>query len=165
MNASTINRPDPEARDRVAHLLNCALADEFALSAVTRDYHWNVSGPQSRRLHEVFDEQYHQLDTWIERIGERARALGLSPRAGWRDLVRARRFRPPTGAGLHANEMITGLAALHEGSAERLRVDQAECAGLHDPVSARLLDELVEYHDTTAWLLGELKEQSELAPA
>lgn len=165
MNPGTHNTPSVEARERLGHLLNHALADEFALSAVTRDYHWNVTGPHFRNLHEVFDEQYHQIDDWAERIGERARALGITPRAGWRELVRARRIRPPSGAGLAASEMIAGLSALHACVAERLRVDLAECTKLGDAATARLFGELTEYHDTTAWMLGELQEERELAQA
>jgi len=149
----------------MGYLLNHALADEFALSAVTRDYHWNVTGPRFRSLHETFDEQYHQIDDWVEKIGERARALGITPRAGWRELVRARRIRPPSGAGLAANAMIAGLSALHYCVAERLRGDVEECQQLGDAPTARLFGELVEYHETTAWMLGELKEERELAQA
>ena len=69
MNPDTHNTPLTEARERLGQLLNHALADEFALSAVTRDYHWNVTGPQFRSLHEIFDEQYHQIDDWVDRIG------------------------------------------------------------------------------------------------
>jgi len=165
MNPGTQNSPSAGARERLGQLLNHALADEFALSAVTRDYHWNVKGPHFRSLHETFDEQYHQIDDWVERIGERARMLGITPRAGWRELVRARRIRPPSGAGLSANEMIAGLAALHYCVAERLRADVAEARQLGDTVTGRLFDELIEYHDTTSWMLGELKEERELAQA
>ena len=165
MNPDTHNTPLTEARERLGQMLNHALADEFALSAVTRDYHWNVTGPQFRSLHEVFDEQYHQIDDWVDRIGERARGLGITPRAGWRELVRARRFRPASGAGLPAAEMIAGLSALHASVAERLRADTNECAQLGDTATARLFGELVEYHETTAWVLGEMQEERELAQA
>ena len=167
MNPNANNGPAAAAaRDHVGQILNHALADEFALSAATRDYHWNVTGPHARSLHEVFDEQYHQLDQWIERIGERARTLGVTPRAGWRELIKARRFKPAPGAGLSADQMIAGLIALHECLAERLRGDVEECAArLGETSAARLLGELVEYHETTAWMLGELLEDRALAQA
>jgi starvation-inducible DNA-binding protein len=165
MNPGTHHTPLTEAHERLGQILNHALADEFALSAVTRDYRWNVTGPHFRSLHETFDEQYHQIDDWVDRIGERARTLGITPRAGWRELVRARRFRPASGAGLSAGEMIAGLAALHGCVAERLQADVDECNALGDATTARLLGELIEYHETTAWVLGELQEERELAQA
>ncbi|HVU25482.1 MAG TPA: DNA starvation/stationary phase protection protein [Opitutus sp.] len=150
----------------MGRILNHLLADEFALSATTRDYHWNVSGPQSRSLQELFDEQHRQLDRWSERIGERVRALGLAAKTGWRELVQARRFRPAPGAGLSADEMMAALVALHEYLAAHLQRDTDECAGsFGDPVTAGLLAELAEYHETTAWMLGELRNDRERVEA
>jgi len=35
-----------EVRDRVIGILNRTLADEHTLYVKTRNYHWNVTGPQ-----------------------------------------------------------------------------------------------------------------------
>ncbi|HWA87679.1 MAG TPA: DNA starvation/stationary phase protection protein [Opitutus sp.] len=158
--------PTFETRAGVGQILNHVLADEFALSAATRDYHWNVTGPQFRCLQELFDEQYRQLDRWSERIGERVRALGVAAKTGWRELVQARRFRPAPGAGLSADQMMAALIALHEYLAQHLQRDKDECAEqFGDGATAELLAELAEYHDTTAWMLGELMTDRERAEA
>ena len=150
----------------MGQILNHVLADEFALAAATRDYHWNVTGPQFRSLQELFDEQYRQLDRWSERIGERVRALGMAAKTGWRELVQARRFRPAPGAGLSADQMMAALIALHEYLTAHLQRDSGECAEqLGDAVTAELLAELAEYHETTAWMLGELMNDRERAEA
>ncbi|HYP17683.1 MAG TPA: ferritin-like domain-containing protein, partial [Opitutus sp.] len=96
------NELSPEAREQVGSILNHALADEFALSAATRDYHWNVTGPHFRSLHELFDEQYHQIDALIEKLGERARVIGVVAQTGWTELINAPRFTPSRGADLSA---------------------------------------------------------------
>lgn len=151
-----------EGRELVGTMLNHALADEFALSAVTRDFHWNVTGPHFHSLHELFDEQYRQLDQWIEKIGERARTVGASVRTGWSELIKTSQLTPTSGVGLTANAMMTSLIALHDRMANRLGVDAARCG---DPATGELLTALVEYHETTAWLLGELLEDRQRALA
>lgn len=166
MYVKTHNDVSETARERLGEILNHALADEFALSAAARDYHWNVTGPHYRSLQEFFDEQYRQIDAWIEKIGERARALGVVARAGWAELIKAPRFTPARGADLTAPCMMTTLATLHEHMAERLREDCAACADEGgDAVTAELLRELIEFHETAAWMLGELLEDRELARA
>lgn len=147
----------PESRDRVGSIFNRTLADEFALSSAARDYHWNVSGPHFRSLNDLFDEQYHQLDQWIERIAERARSLGIAARTGWTELIQAPRFKPAAGTTLTAARMMEALIEMHGSMAESLRQDAAECSN-QDGASAtsEFLRELIEYHETSAWMLGEM---------
>ena len=160
------NELSPQAREKVGSILNHALADEFALSAATRDYHWNVTGPHFRSLHELFDEQYHQIDNWIEKLGERARVLGVVTQTGWADLIQAPRFTPSRGADLTARSMMSVLNQLHDRMADRLRRDAEVCAReCNDNITAELLGELVEYHETTSWVLSELLQDRERAQA
>lgn len=155
-----------EARECVGKILNQTLADEFALSSATRDYHWNVSGPQHRNLYELFDEQYHALDAWIEKIAERARMLGVTALTGWAELIKAPRFTPPRGADLNTGTMMAALIDLHDFMTRELGADAGRCeADCGDPLTAELLRALVEYHETTAWMLGELLEDRQLAEA
>jgi starvation-inducible DNA-binding protein len=156
----------PEARDQVGSILNHALADEFALSSAARDYHWNVSGPHFRSLNEIFDEQYHQLDEWIERIAERAHSLGIAAQTGWAELIKAPRFTPAPGATLSAAGMMEALVTMHECMAERLHEDAATCAeNVGEVLTSNFLNELIEYHETAAWMLGELLADRERAQA
>jgi starvation-inducible DNA-binding protein len=155
-----------EARALVGDILNRALADEFALSLAARDYHWHVSGPRFRNLYELFNEQYRELDRWIECIGERARALGVTAQTGWNDLIRAPRISPARGVDLNAACMIAELIGLHDQVAERLRTDANACAERYaDATTAELLSGLVEYHESIAWMMGELLEDHALASA
>lgn len=166
MNAHVTTPLSEAARDCVGRILNHALADEFALSSATRDYHWNVSGPHFRSLYELFDGQYRELDRWIERIAERARALGVTALSGWTELISSPRFTPRRGADLTASTMLAVLIELHDRMARQLAADAAQCAGeWGDSGTADLLRELLEYHETTAWVLGELLEDRELAQA
>ncbi len=160
------NELSTQAREHVGAMLNQALADEFALSAATRDYHWNVTGPQFHSLHQLFDEQYHEIDGWIEKLGERARVIGVVAQTSWTELISAPRFTPMRGADLSARSMLAALSALHDRMSATLRREANECAKEHgDSVTAELLNELSEYHESTCWLLGELLQDRERAQA
>jgi starvation-inducible DNA-binding protein len=47
-----------EQREGVAAILNTLLSDEYLLYTKTRNYHWNVVGPQFHDLHKFFETQY-----------------------------------------------------------------------------------------------------------
>ncbi|MBK9990723.1 MAG: DNA starvation/stationary phase protection protein [Verrucomicrobia bacterium] len=78
-----------EARLEVGQILNLLLADEYMLYATTRDYHWNVTGPEFLSLHQQFESQYTQIAEWIDQIAERARSIGIGARGNWVDLTKA----------------------------------------------------------------------------
>jgi len=157
---------DEAARHQIAAILNQVLADEFVLSTATRDYHWAVTGPHFRSIYELFDEQYRQLDQWMEKIVDRARALGIQVRTGWMELTESPQFTPTDGAALNPRGMMSALIGLHESMAEKLRLGlDRNAAQVAHPLFTDLLKELLEYHETTAWLLSELLEDRELAQA
>ena len=60
----------------VAESLKKVLASSYILSLKTQNYHWNVKGPHFKQLHDLFGEQYNELNTAIDDIAERIRALG-----------------------------------------------------------------------------------------
>ena len=63
-------------RDSVVKILNAVLSDEYVLYTKTRNYHWNVVGPQFNDLHKFFESQYEALNETIDEVAERARTLG-----------------------------------------------------------------------------------------
>jgi len=67
-----------EQRAGVVKILNALLSDEYCLYTKTRNYHWNVTGPQFNDLHKSFEEQYTELNQIVDDVAERARSL-----AGW----------------------------------------------------------------------------------
>ncbi|MGH7873731.1 MAG: Dps family protein, partial [Candidatus Binatia bacterium] len=67
-----------EQCDKVVEILNTLLSDEYVLYTKTRNYHWNVLGPQFNDLHKFFEEQYTELNVVVDDVAERARTLG-----GW----------------------------------------------------------------------------------
>ncbi|MEI9933365.1 MAG: ferritin-like domain-containing protein [Ferruginibacter sp.] len=45
----------------VASILNKILADEFLLYTKTRNYHWNIEGPNFMEIHKILESQYEAL--------------------------------------------------------------------------------------------------------
>src|SRR5438876_6209992 len=74
---SNIDIPE-SGRASVVDILNRLLSDEYCLYTKTRNYHWNVTGPQFNDLHKFFEEQYTELNQIVDDVAERARSL-----AGW----------------------------------------------------------------------------------
>lgn len=143
-----------ETRLEVGQLLNMLLADETVLYATTRDYHWNVTGPEFCSLHRQFEEQYTQIAQWIDDVAERARAIGCGARGNWADLTKAARSSADAGIGLPAEHMIAELLALHEDLVVRLRTDSGSCADRYkDAGTADFLTGLMEQHEKAAWML------------
>ena len=68
---------DEQERLAVAEGLKRLLADSYTLYLQTHNFHWNVTGPQFRELHLMFEEHYTELATAVDEIAERIRTLGV----------------------------------------------------------------------------------------
>jgi starvation-inducible DNA-binding protein len=155
-----------EARLEVGQMLNLLLADETMLYATTRDYHWNVTGPEFLALHQQFETQYGQLADSIDAIAERARAIGIGARGSLIELAKRVRSSAAAGTGLGATQMISGLLALHEDLIMQLRTDSAACAvRFNDAGTADFLTGLMVGHEKTAWLLRSQLESADAETA
>jgi len=143
-----------EARLEIGQILNLLLADEYVLYATTRDYHWNVTGPEFLSLHQQFESHYVQIADWIDDIAERARAIGTGARGNWTELTKAARLSADPGTGLGAQQMLAELLALYEDLIVQLRTDSVDCAERYkDAVTADFLTGLMGQHEKTAWML------------
>ena len=61
---------DASDRKAVADGLSQLLADTYTLYLKTQNFHWNVTGPQFRALHSMFEEQYTELAGAVDSIAE-----------------------------------------------------------------------------------------------
>jgi starvation-inducible DNA-binding protein len=139
-----------KARANVASILTHTLAEELLLSSTTRDFYANF--PTFHSLHRLFADQYRELERWLDQLAQRTWAMSSAPAAPMEELASARcvAFRERVGE----RTMIGELLGLHEELAQRLQADQRKCAlQLGDPGTADILRRLVEFHETTAWML------------
>jgi starvation-inducible DNA-binding protein len=138
-----------KGRESLARILDYVLMEECFLLETTRDYRWNVTGPNLYSLHRLFDEQRRQLNYWLDLLIERTKSIGLG-RRGVQTKTRLTESSAKVGTGLLARSMIGDLLIRHERIAQRLR---EALERLNDPGTADLLRSLVEFHETTAWML------------
>src|SRR5581483_5832852 len=67
---------EDKGRKAAAKLLGGVLADESVLLVKTKNYHWNVVGPDFMELHEFFDGQYGKIAGFVDELAERVRSVG-----------------------------------------------------------------------------------------
>lgn len=154
-----------ETREAVGRILNLLLADEYLLYQITRDYHWNVSGPDffSRRL--LFQLQHDASTRWVDEVTEQIRQLRLDKRISWDELKESARCSAASGFGLTADAMLTELLRAHDDIIAQLRSDIEICRyRLGDASTARFLAGLLEQHENSAWMLRAQLETAEINP-
>ena len=145
---------NPEQRDGVVAVLGTLLADEYVLYTKTRNYHWNVVGPQFNDLHKFFEAQYEALDEVIDEVAERARSLGGRALGTLAEFVKLSRVKEEPGKAPDARTMLATLLADHEQLVRTLRADLQTVADKHgDMGTSDFLTGLMEKHEKMAWML------------
>ncbi len=141
-------------RKAVVKILNTVLSDEFLLYTKTRNYHWNVVGPQFQPLHAFFETQYDELAEIIDEVAERARSVGGRALGAMADFIENSRLKEASGPNPDARKMISSLLADHEAIVRHLRVDLKKCdEEHHDMGTSDFLTGLMERHEKMAWML------------
>src|SRR4051812_41946173 len=107
----------------VVHILNENLCDEYVLYTKTRNFHWNVTGPNFAALHAFFEKQYHELDEIVDEVAERARAMGGWALGTLSEFERKAHLKENPGTHPDAEAMVGELASDHESIVRRLRGD------------------------------------------
>ena len=142
-----------EVRDRIVGILNRTLADEQTLYVKTRNYHWNVTGPQFHSLHEMFEEFYQKLAPLADEVAERARMMGGRAIGTMAEFSQQTRLSEQPGEAPEARKMVENLLADHEQIIRELRQDVDVCADeLNDQGTADFLTGLMEEHEKMAWM-------------
>ncbi len=138
----------------VVHLLTVLLADEYVLYTKTRDYHWNVVGPQFSELHKLFEDQYKELNKAVDEVAERIRALGEPAIGTMAEFSQHTRLKEHPGHYPEAHEMLANLLTDHEMVIQKTRGDAETCeAEYHDVGTHDFLIKLLTDHEKIAWML------------
>ncbi|WP_166422114.1 Dps family protein [Paraglaciecola sp. 20A4] len=150
---TTINIGIDEAdRLKIADGLKALLADSYTLYLQTHNFHWNVTGPQFRELHLMFEEQYIELATAVDDIAERIRTLDVAAPATYKEFAKLSSIKEVEGVPASA-EMIDLLTKGHEQvvktSREVLKLAQAG----DDESTAALVSDRMRIHEKTSWML------------
>lgn len=141
-------------RKAVVDILNAVLSDEYVLYTKTRNFHWNVTGPDFSELHKFFESQYEALDDIVDDTAERARALGGKSLGTMTEFLKITRLKESPGLYPDSKKMIAVLLADHEALIQQLRKDLGACAeNFQDMGTGDYLTGLMEQHEKMAWML------------
>ncbi|MGI9316534.1 MAG: Dps family protein, partial [bacterium] len=119
------------------------------------NFHWNVTGPQFRELHLMFEEHYTELATAVDEIAERIRTLGVVAPGTYRSFSENSSIEEVEGVP-SAMEMVTILNAGHEQVVRTGRKVLAIAQNSDDESTASLVSDRMRLHEKTAWMLRAL---------
>jgi starvation-inducible DNA-binding protein len=142
----------------VADGLARLLADTYTLYLKTHGYHWNVTGPQFRALHHMFEEQYLELRDVVDEIAERIRALGPLAPGSYREMERLTSVADGEGSP-EAMEMVRRLIGANETVVRTAREVARAAEAADDPASLDLATGRIAVHEKTLWMLRATAEE------
>ncbi|MDR3448565.1 MAG: DNA starvation/stationary phase protection protein [Alphaproteobacteria bacterium] len=149
--------PAKNTNAQVAKHLSWALADTYVLMIKTHGYHWNVTGPEFRELHLLFEEQYNELFTAADEIAERIRGLNVEAPASMDAMLQHTQVKETTSIP-NAQGMIKELLKYNESTRQRIS-EACDFAGeVGDKGSEDLLIARLRAHDKAIWMLRSLTE-------
>jgi starvation-inducible DNA-binding protein len=148
-----INEKD---RSTIAEGLKRLLADSYTLYLQTHNFHWNVTGPQFRELHLMFEEQYTELALAVDEVAERIRTLDVAAPGTYKGFAALSAIKEVEGVPA-AKEMVSILTHGHEQVVKTCRevLKPAQAAG--DESTAALVSDRMRVHEKTAWMLRALQ--------
>lgn len=137
---------------KTARALAVALAETYALMAKSHGYHWNVTGPYFKELHDLFQLQYEELFIAVDEIAEHLRACGAAAPGSLAELA-ALSTMGPASAEFDDQMMLKDLAASNEvaKAACKAALRAAESDG--DDASVDLMVDRIRAHGKAVWML------------
>ncbi len=143
-------------RARVAEGLKRLLADSYTLYLQTHNFHWNVTGPQFRQLHLMFEEHYTELATAVDDIAERIRTLGEVAPGTYKAFAALSSIQEVDGVPA-ATDMVEILNRGHEQVVKTCRNALGPAQEADDESSAALISDRMRIHEKTAWMLRAMR--------
>lgn len=141
----------------VAKNLAVIMADTYALYLKTQNYHWHVKGLQFKGLHQLFDEQYHELADAVDLVAERIRTIGHKVPATFKEFESLKRIKDGDSS-LNSNQMVTELAQDHDTLVKDLNRALTQAQENKDEGTANLLGDRIEAHEKSRWMLEASRE-------
>ncbi len=142
-------------RTNIANGLKHLLADSYTLYLQTHNFHWNVTGPQFRELHLMFEEQYTEMAVAVDDIAERIRTLDVPAPGTYKEFSTLSSIKEVDGVP-SGTEMVTLLTQGHEQVVKTCREVLKLAQAADDESTASLVSDRMRLHEKTAWMLRAL---------
>ncbi|GGO66595.1 Dps family protein [Bowmanella pacifica] len=139
-------------RQDIATGLKRLLADSYTLYLQTHNFHWNVTGPQFRELHLMFEEHYTELAVAVDDIAERIRTLGVVAPGTYKAFASLSSIEEVEDVPAAA-DMVKILNKSHEQVVKTCREVLKLAQEGNDESTAALVSDRMRIHEKTAWML------------
>ncbi|MBT1063919.1 DNA starvation/stationary phase protection protein [Bowmanella sp. Y26] len=136
----------------IATGLKRLLADTYTLYLQTHNFHWNVTGPQFRELHLMFEEHYTELAVAVDDIAERIRTLGVIAPGTYKAFAALSSIKEVEDVPAAA-DMVQILNKSHEQVVKTCREALKLAQEANDESTAALVSDRMRIHEKTAWML------------
>lgn len=144
---------EAKALTEVVGGLQRMLADEVLLYVKTRNFHWNVEGPDFSELHKLFETQYEQLDEIMDEAAERIRVIGGYAAGSMGEFLELATLQEVPGGARTEGRMEERLLADHEHMARGMREFAARCGKVNDLGTQDFVTGVMQAHEKMAWML------------
>ncbi|HBH26698.1 MAG TPA: DNA starvation/stationary phase protection protein [Rhodospirillaceae bacterium] len=132
--------------------LRTVLADAHVLYFKTHAFHWNVTGPHFKSLHDMFGDQYTEIWNAIDEIAERIRMLGALAPSTHAELSAPATLKEAQGTP-SAAQMVAALAADNRAIVATLYTALKAAQEADDEGTVALVTARIEAHEKAAWML------------
>ncbi len=132
--------------------LKVVLANSYTLYLKTHNYHWNVTGPSFKSLHDLFEVQYTELATAVDDIAERIRALDAYAPGSFSEFLKLTTL-DEAQAGITAEEMLEDMIKSQTALIASLNDALSSAQDDEDEVTAGILGERLSVHEKARWML------------
>lgn len=133
--------------------LNKILANTYSLYLKTQNFHWNVTGPNFKALHELFGLQYEEMIPAIDIIAERIRTLGEKVDGSYEHFAKLTVFKSGD-KNLTSEEMVKELVESNNKVIELLKEGVTIAEENNDDATADILIGRTEDHQKHVWMLN-----------
>jgi starvation-inducible DNA-binding protein len=139
---------------QTADLLKSVLADQFLLYSKSRNYHWNVTGPNFYGLHAVFEKIYDELAEDVDSIAERIRAIGFKTPGTLKEFLELTSINEEPGEYPTQSAMVQNIINDFETLIEKMKSGSNRIQNdFKDDVTAGMFYSLIEKYQKTVWML------------
>jgi len=143
---------DEKTTSQLADALQPSLYDLIALGLITKQAHWNVTGPHFRSLHLFLDEIWDTIQTDVDTVAERLSVLAVSP-SGQAQEVAERADLSPIPLGFLKDANVIDLMTERMGTTCRnIRERMAKIEDV-DTVTADMLHQILDGLEKHLWMM------------
>lgn len=143
--------------EKLYKLLSDTQASLFLLFQKTWVYHWHVVGSDFKQIHDLFGEQYEEIQEEIDRLSEHMRFLGVKPISSLSRVLEVSGVSEAK-TNVSSMEMIRDLLEDHKKIVTMFDDAAAEAEEQKSRGTINLLDDLNEAHGKFIWMLRSFTE-------